>query len=99
MNQWWPDQAHQPTPTRLIGLTCNEPSICFGALVAAPPLTSATVCAGRCGDAGTRPAPATTNDKPPGHDQHYLRLEYWDCPALISLTSGLLGLRITLLSP
>jgi hypothetical protein len=73
------DQARQPTPSRLIGLTCNEASTCFGALVAGPPLISATVCAGRCGDADSRPAPApaTTDDRPPGnHEDHDLRLEY-----------------------
>jgi hypothetical protein len=38
-----------------------------------------TGCAGRCGDADIRhaPAPATTNDRPPGnHEDHDLRLEY-----------------------
>jgi hypothetical protein len=39
---------------------------------------SATGCAGRSGDADIKPAPApaTTNDKPPNHEDHDLRLEY-----------------------
>jgi hypothetical protein len=38
----------------------------------------ATGCAGRSGDADIRPAPApaTTDDKPPNHEHHDLRLEF-----------------------
>jgi hypothetical protein len=41
-------------------------------------VTSAIGCAGRSGDADTKPAPApaTTNDKPTDHEDHDLRLEY-----------------------
>jgi hypothetical protein len=41
-------------------------------------VTSAIGCAGRSGDADIKPAPApvTTNDKPPDHEDHDLRLEY-----------------------
>jgi hypothetical protein len=40
-------------------------------------LISATDCAGQHGDADIRhtPAPATTDDKPPGNEDHELRLE------------------------
>jgi hypothetical protein len=39
----------------------------------------ATDCAGRCGDddISHAPAPATTDDRPPGHHEHHdLRLDY-----------------------
>jgi hypothetical protein len=41
-------------------------------------VTSAIGCAGHCGDADIKPAPApaTTNDKPTNHEDHDLRLEY-----------------------
>jgi hypothetical protein len=41
-------------------------------------VTSAIGCAGRSGDADIKPAPvpATTNDKPPNHEDHDPWLEY-----------------------
>jgi hypothetical protein len=72
--------ARHPPPLGLIPLTCNEIQHLFAALVAAAPHhpTAATGCAGRGGDAGTRPAPApaTTASGPTDREYHELRLEY-----------------------
>ena len=60
-------------------MTCNELQHLFATLVAIPWLIAATGCAGRGGDAASRPAlaPATTDGKPPSsHEDHDLRLEY-----------------------
>jgi hypothetical protein len=56
------DHARHPPPLGLIPLTCNEIQHLSAALVAVPAADAATGCAGRGGDAGTRPAlvPATT---------------------------------------
>jgi hypothetical protein len=72
------DHARHPPPLGLTPLTCNEIQHLFAALVAAPPLTPATGCAGRGGDDDTRPAlvPVTTAGKPTDREDHDLRLEY-----------------------
>src|SRR5512132_2388016 len=72
------EQTRHPPPSGLISLTCNEVQHLFATLAASP-----------AGDLGHRlhwslwrrdikpaPAPATTNDKPPNHEDHDLRLEY-----------------------
>ena len=68
---------HRP-PAGLISLTCNEVQHLFATLLARPTGDPAIDCVGRSGDADTKPAPApaTTNDKPPDHEDHDLRLEY-----------------------
>jgi SRSO17 transposase len=60
------EHARHPPPG-LISLTCNELQHLFAALVAVPLADPDTDCAGRCGGADTKPAPApaTTDDKPP----------------------------------
>jgi hypothetical protein len=47
-------------------------------LLLCPLATSPTGCPGRSGNAAIKPAPAlaTPNDKPTGHEDHDLRLEY-----------------------
>jgi hypothetical protein len=73
------ERTRHPAPPGLIRLTCNEIQHLYAALIATPPVISATGCAGRSGDADIRHAPvaATTDDKPPGnHEDHDLRLEY-----------------------
>ncbi len=72
------DQARDPAPAGLIGLTCNEIQHLFAALVAVPIADPGIGCAGRSGDAGSKPAPApaTTAGKPTDHEDHDLRLEY-----------------------
>jgi hypothetical protein len=70
--------ARHPPPLGLIPLTGNEIQHLFAALVAAPITTAATGCAGRGGDAATRPAPAsaTTASRPTDREHHELQLEY-----------------------
>jgi len=73
------ERTRHPIPPALVPVTCNEVQHLFAALLAGPQVTSPTCCAGRCGDADIKPAPApaTTNDKPPcNHEDHDLRLEY-----------------------
>jgi hypothetical protein len=72
------EQARDPAPPGLTRLTCNEVQHLFAALVAVPVADPGTGCAGRCGDADRKPAPApaTTAGKPPDHEGHGLRLEY-----------------------
>jgi hypothetical protein len=67
------DRTRHPPPPGLVGLTCNEVQHLVAALPV-PPVTSATGCAGRCGDAGSRPAPATTTGRPTNHEEHGPRL-------------------------
>jgi hypothetical protein len=71
------EHARQPAPPGVIQLTCNEIQHLFAA--SSPPLSlpPTTGCAGRGGDAGTRPAPvpATTAGKPTDHEAHELRLD------------------------
>jgi hypothetical protein len=70
---------HSPPPPGLVWLICNEVQHLFAALLARPsPVTSATGCAGLCGDAGNRPAlrPVTTAGKPTDHEDHDLQLAY-----------------------
>jgi hypothetical protein len=71
-------RARHPPPVGLIPLTCNEIQHLFATLVAAPSPTAPTGCAGRGGDADTRPAPApaTTASRPTDREHHELRLEY-----------------------
>jgi hypothetical protein len=72
------EHTRHPPPPELIPLTCNEVS---HLLPPWPPdrwAIAPTGCAGRCGGADIRraPAPATTADKQPGtHEDHELRLE------------------------
>jgi hypothetical protein len=70
--------ARHPPPLGLIPLTCNEIQHLFATLVAAPITHSAHRCAGRGGDADTRPAlvVATTASRPTDRERHELRLEY-----------------------
>jgi SRSO17 transposase len=72
------DNTRHPPPPGLISLTCNELQHLFAALLARPAADLPTGCAGRCGDADNRPAPApaTTTGKPTDHEDHDLRLEY-----------------------
>ena len=73
------ERTRHPPPSGLISLTCNEIQHLFAALVIRPSPIPPTGCAGRSGDADIKPAPApaTTDDKPPGnHEDHDLRLEY-----------------------
>ena len=60
------DRARHPPPSGLIRLDVNEVQHLFAALLPVPPMSSATDCAGRSGDADIKPAPApaTTDDKP-----------------------------------
>jgi hypothetical protein len=75
------EHARHPPPLGLIPLTCNELQHLFATLAAAPSLPPATGCAGRGGDAGTRPAlvPATTAGKPTDREDHEFRLECYLC--------------------
>ena len=71
-------------PTGLLELTMNDRYIslviaAYGTRVARPartpiislrPVTWAIGCAGRSGDPDIKPAPATTDDKPPDHQDH-----------------------------
>jgi hypothetical protein len=69
----------RPPPSGLIALTCNEIQHCSRPWPPGRSPISATDYAGRLGDADIRhaPAPATTDDKPPGnHEDHDLWLEY-----------------------
>jgi hypothetical protein len=66
------DHARHPPPSGPIGLTCNEVGYLFAALAArptGPPAAWTTGCAGRCGDADTKPGPgaARTDGKPPSN--------------------------------
>ena len=72
------DQARDPAPPGLIELTCNEVQRLFAALPARPTRDLGHDCAGRYGDdIKHAPAPATTDDRPPGnHEYHDLRLDY-----------------------
>jgi hypothetical protein len=72
------EHARHPPPLGLLPLTCNEIQHLFATLVAAPSPTAPTGCAGRGGDADTRPAPApaTTASRPTDREHHELRLEY-----------------------
>jgi hypothetical protein len=69
--------CHPPSP-ELIGLTCNETSTCSPRCWPNRPLISPTGCAGRGGDAGTKPAPgpATTAGRPTDREGNDPRLEY-----------------------
>jgi hypothetical protein len=70
-------RARHPPPLGLIPLTCNEVQHLFAAWPASPPAIGPTGCAGRGGDADSRPAPvpATTAGKPPSsHEDHELRV-------------------------
>jgi hypothetical protein len=71
-------RTSQPPPAELIGLTATRLSTCSRRCLPVPPAISTIGCAGRCGDAAIKPAPVpvTTNDKPPNHEDHDLRLEY-----------------------
>jgi hypothetical protein len=73
------EHNRHPPPLGVIELTCNESSTCSPPWPAGLPATTRTGCAGRGGDADTKPAlaPATTDGKPPSdHEDHDLRLEY-----------------------
>jgi Transposase DDE domain len=69
------ERTRQPPRSGLIPMTCNELQHLSRHCSPSPPVISATGCAGRCGDAGIRhaPAPATTADRRPCN--HDLRLE------------------------
>jgi SRSO17 transposase len=72
------DNTRHPPPPGLISLTCNELQHLFARCLPVPPVTPATGCAGRHGDADSKPAPApaTTADRQPGtHEEHHPRLE------------------------
>jgi hypothetical protein len=87
------ERSCRPPPSGLIPLTCNEVQHLFAARAPARSTTSATGCAGQHGNADIRhaPAPATTNDKPPGyHEDHELRLES---------SAPTLGLRVPFVEP
>jgi SRSO17 transposase len=72
------ERTRHPPPAGLISLTCNEVQHLFATLLARPTGDPAIDCVGGSGDADIKPAPApaTTNDKPPDHEDHDLRLEY-----------------------
>jgi hypothetical protein len=71
------ERAQHPAPPGMIELTCNEIRHLFAALVAAPVADTGHACAGRGGDAASKPAPvpATTAAKPTDREDHGLRLE------------------------
>jgi hypothetical protein len=71
------EHARHRAPPGAVELTCNEIQHLFAAWSPCPWLIVATACAGRGGDAATRPARvhATTADRPTDHEDHDLRLE------------------------
>jgi hypothetical protein len=70
--------TRHPPPAELIPLTSTSSTTWSPRCWPGPPLTPPCGCAGRPGDADSRPAPApaTTADKPTDHEDHELRLEY-----------------------
>ena len=71
--------ARHPPPLGLIPLTCNEIQHLFAALARQLPATVGTGCAGRAGDAASKPAlvPATTDGKPPGSHSMKITKSGW----------------------
>jgi hypothetical protein len=65
-------RTRHPPPAGLMSLTCNEVHTSSRRCSPVPLVTSTIDCAGRSGDADTKPAPApaTTNDKPHDHEGH-----------------------------
>jgi hypothetical protein len=66
------DRTRHPSPSGLIGLTCNEVQHLLAALHTHPAAEFGHRCAGRSGDPDIRPAlaPVTTIGKQADHEAH-----------------------------